>query len=195
MANPTTADVIAAKPALVGGVASAPLGTTLPTDATSPLGAEFTSHGYITEEGLVPATERETDEKKAWGGDTIKVFQTSYSRTYEFTFAQAKTVDVLKEVFGDDNVEVIPATTEHGNITKYSDKGEQARHKVWVFTAFDGDTDLREVVEDGQITAIEEGPWVDSDIRYYKATMTCFRGTETQDFVTGYIDDGELAEG
>lgn len=195
MANPTTADVLAAKPALVGGVASAPLGTTLPTDATTALPeGTYTSLGYISDEGLKPGTERSTEDKKAWGGDPLKVFQTSYKRTYEFTFAQAKDKDVLKEVFGASNVTTTAATSSHGNITEYSDKGEQAPHKVWVFTAFDGDTDMREVVEDGQITSIEEGPWVDNDLRFYKATLTCFRGATTGAFVKGYIDDGEVTD-
>lgn len=194
MADPTVAEVIAPKPVLTGGVSFADTGATLPTDATTALDPAFTALGYATDDGVVPTVDTSTDTKKAWGGDVIKVFQTDYSRTYEITFAQAINVDVLKLVFGDANVTSAAATAEAGNTITYKDKGAVRPHKSWVIDGMDGDVRVREVIEDGQVTQVEEGPWVDNDIRSYKATIQCFRGDTTDAFIVGYSDDGQKTE-
>ena len=45
-------NVTAAKPKIGGAVYSAPLGTTLPKDATTALDKAFKALGYISEDGL-----------------------------------------------------------------------------------------------------------------------------------------------
>lgn len=42
-----------------GALYWAPLGTTLPTDATTPLASEFVNLGYVTEDGLTSTTAEE----------------------------------------------------------------------------------------------------------------------------------------
>src|SRR5690606_36431229 len=131
MAN-SIANVMQGKPLVTGGVWRAPLGTELPTDADTPLGAEFAAAGYIGEDGLTETAERSTDKVKAWGGDTIAVVQSDYSVTYGFTFAEALGEEALKATYGEGNV-----SGSAGAFTVKLNK-EQLEHSVWVFEIKDG---------------------------------------------------------
>ena len=52
-ASVNSANVTAGKPKITGAVYRAPLGTTLPTDATTDLAEAFKNMGYGSEDGLV----------------------------------------------------------------------------------------------------------------------------------------------
>ena len=58
-------NVTAAKPKVGGAVYSAPLGTTLPTDATTALNVAFKALGYISEDGLKNKNSPSSENVKA----------------------------------------------------------------------------------------------------------------------------------
>ena len=68
---PTAANVTVGKPKITGAIFRAPLGTTLPTDATTALDEAFKQLGYASEDGVTNSNSPETDQIKAWGGDIV----------------------------------------------------------------------------------------------------------------------------
>lgn len=98
-------NVAVGKPKVGGAVFIAPVGTELPTDASTQLNAAFECFGYISDEGVTVAEERSNESITAWGGDTVATRQTSYTETFSFTPIEINPV-VAKAHYGDDNVEV-----------------------------------------------------------------------------------------
>lgn len=97
-------NVSTAKPKVGGAIYSAPIGTKLPTDAITEVDKEFNSLGYVSEDGLTNENTPESEAIQAWGGDTVAIVQTSKEDSFTYTLIEATNVNVLKEVYGQDNV-------------------------------------------------------------------------------------------
>lgn len=89
-----------------GALYWAPTGTTLPTDATTPLNAGFLNLGYVTEDGLTATVTEDGDDIKAWGPEVVGRSQTGYAKVYTFALLETSKEDALKFVYGEDNVTV-----------------------------------------------------------------------------------------
>lgn len=63
--------VTAGKPKVGGALFRAPAGTALPTDAVTALAEAYKCLGYVSEDGVTNSTSIDSDEVKAWGGDTV----------------------------------------------------------------------------------------------------------------------------
>ena len=73
--NNNASNVTVGKPKVGGSVYRAPLGTPVPTDATTPLDSVFKNLGYISEDGVTNSNSPSVDQIKAWGGDVVKDLQ------------------------------------------------------------------------------------------------------------------------
>lgn len=187
------AQVFAAKPKATGGVRTAPRGTAMPTDANTDLDALFDNAGYVGEDGLVESGERSTDKIRAWGGDTVKVVQTEYSLTYQFTFIQKLNPVVLKAVHGEQNVEVTAATPTSGTLSAVKLNADTLPHLSWVFDMKDGNALIRVCVSDGQVTEVGETTYADGEVAGYEVTVEAFLDRETGANAIKYCDDAKFA--
>lgn len=88
----------------LGGVFRAPAGTALPANASSTLAGTYVDQGYISEDGITKSKSRETTEVKDWGGAPVVVLKTSETVTFQFSELETLNVDVLKSIYGSNNV-------------------------------------------------------------------------------------------
>ncbi len=132
-----------------GGVLRAPVGTERPTSAVEPLDPGFVPQGYVGEDGVTQTVDRSTEKVKAWGGQTVRIVQTDFAATFAFSFLET-TDTVLKALHGDDNV------TGSGDDLSVAINAESLPASAWVFEMKDGDTRLRIVLPNAQVTEVGE---------------------------------------
>lgn len=89
-----------------GAVYFAPLGSELPTDASTGLSEDFVNLGYISEDGVTHSVAEETDEIRAWGKDIVMISQTSYSETVQLNLLETIRESVLQFIRGTENVSI-----------------------------------------------------------------------------------------
>lgn len=124
---PTISNVSAATPGISGAIYRAPIGTTLPQDATSPISSPYVELGYISEDGLVNTNSPESENIKDWGGTDVLNVMTEKTDEFQYTLIEVLNENVLKAVYGSDNVS---GTLETGiTITANASEQEEA---VWV---------------------------------------------------------------
>lgn len=157
------------KPLTDGAISTAPLGSTLPTDATTKLDTKFKSLGYVSEDGITNENSPESEKIKAWGGKTVLVSQTEKPDTYQFTLIEVLNLDVLKVVYGDENVS---GTLKTGITIKANAKPMQARCFV-IETLLNGDTIKRMVIPNGVISEVGEISYKDDEAIGYETTIEC----------------------
>lgn len=167
----TATNVTVGKPKVGGAVHWAPLGTTLPTDATTAIAsvsADYVDLGYVSEDGLTNNNSPESDTVKAWGGDTVLSLQTDRPDTWALKLIEAMNKDVLKTVYGASNVIVDGS----GNITVKA-TAQDMPSGVWVFDMIlKGGRAKRIVVPNGTISELGEITYKDDEAVGYDITIT-----------------------
>lgn len=129
--------------------------------------------GFISEDGVTEASERSVEKVKAWGGDTVRTLQTEHDISYKFTFYEMGNPEVLKLVYGDENVTVGDDGTV--DITQNS---KVLPHKSFCIEVTDGDTKIRKFIPDGQITETGELQMTHSAVMGIEATVEAFTDSE-----------------
>ena len=167
-------NVSAGKPKVGGAIYSAPVGTTLPTTTSEALDAAFKNLGYVSEDGLTNSTNMEVEKIKAWGGDTVLVIQKSKDDTFKYKLIEVKSVDVLKYVYGEDNVS---GTLETGIVVKVNNSDVPERSIVIDMILRDN-TAKRIVIPSCKISEVGDINYADEDAIGYETTVDCTPDTE-----------------
>ena len=178
------------KPKKGGAVNLAPSGTTPPTNATSPLEKAFAGLGFCSDAGLTNNGSRTSENVKAWGGTIVLTPQTEKQDTFGLTFIESLNVDVLKAVFGPDNVS---GNLEEGIVIQANE--QELPYGVWVvdMVMTDG-VAKRVVVPNGKITSIDEIAYTDSGAVGYPVTITGFPDEAGNTHYEYIIKTGEASE-
>lgn len=162
--------VTSAKPKVGGSIYSAPIGTALPTDATTALNTAFKCLGYVSDDGVQNSDERKTTDIKSWGGDIVNSVQTEKTDTFKYTLIEALNVDVLKEIYGDSNV---TGNLDTG-ITVKSNSTELDEHVIVIEMVLRNNVLKRIVLPSAKVTDVGEIKYKDGDNVGYETTVTCF---------------------
>ena len=190
MAN--TGYISTGKPLVDGAIYRAPLGTELPTNATSELGSDFVSLGFVSDNGYSNANSAEVNKLKAWGGKIVMTSTTEKPDTFTFTLLECINPDVLKAVYGDDNV-IVDAIT--GGITIRANANEQ-EECVWIIDTMLHGKRKRTVVPNGKVSSVGEVVYNDTGAVGYETTVDAmpydgYDGDTHREFVEGTTPESE----
>ena len=168
MANNNVNNVSTGKPNKTGVIYFAPLGTTLPTSADDVRDEAFVNLGYVSEDGLTNDNSPESVQIKAWGGDTVINNQTGRPDSFQFTLLESLNVDVLKTVYGADNV-IVDAS---GNITVKATADEMPGGSWVIDMKMRGERKMRIVIPNGTISELGTITYKDDEAIGYQLTIT-----------------------
>ena len=159
-------NVTAGKPKVGGAVFRAPVGTTLPKDTTTELDVAFKELGYISEDGVTNSNTPESESQKAWGGDVVLNLQTSKTDTFSMKFIESLNVDVLKMIYGSENVtgELSTGITIKANST-------EPEPGAYVMDMILKNAVKRIVIPNASITELGEIVYKDEEASGYEATL------------------------
>ena len=162
-------NVTTGKPMKTGALFRAPLGTTLPTDATTALAEDFILMGYLSEDGITNKNSRSSDNTKAWGGDTVLTSESDYEDSFQMTLIESLNPEVLKMRFGNKNV-----TAAAENITLRVNSSERESGVYVIDILLKNGGVKRIVIPEAKITDTGDIVYNDTDPIGYDMTLTAF---------------------
>ena len=152
MAVNNSALTSAGKPKVGGAIYRAPLGTTLPTDASTALASAFTCIGYISDDGLVEGNSVESEVIKAWGGDPVLTIMTSFENTFKFSMLGIMDPDALKVIYGDTNVTGTLST----GITAKTTLTDRGNYVFVIEEVLNGNVPMRTVIPSAKVSDMDD---------------------------------------
>lgn len=183
-------NVVVGKPLVTGGIMVAPLGTVLPTDATTALDAAFVGVGYVTDNGVKKSEKRNAGTIAAWGGDTIAATKKGMDVTVKLSMAELLNKIVQGLIYGDANVVATPATTTKGNLLKVTGTSAPTPKKVWVIQVYSDAAVVRVVFPIAKVMDVGDTDYKDDAIAVADTTIQAFPDS-TGAYFYQYSDDGQ----
>ncbi len=165
-------DANAVRVALSGAAYVALPKAKLPADATTPWDAAFTDIGWISDEGITESNSTDTSEIKGWqGGQTVRKVISSSEMTFKFTAIETSKT-VLELYHKGSKV----ATTSGKSVLAIKAPGPDRR--TFGFDVVDGNSHIRIVVPDGEVTETGDITYKSDEAVAYEITVTAYPGSD-----------------
>ncbi|MER8256733.1 hypothetical protein [Streptomyces albidoflavus] len=158
--------------AVTGAAYVAAPDSTLPTDATTPWDAAFTDIGWISDDGITESNSADATEIKGWqGGATVrKVISAS---EMSFSFTAIETSKTVLELYHKGSKVL---TTDGKSVLAVKAPGPDRR--TFGFDVIDGDSHIRIVVPDGEVSETGDITYKGDEAVAYELTITAYPGPD-----------------
>lgn len=167
----TATNVTAGTPKKIGAIYMAPLGSTLPTDASTDLDAAFECLGYISEDGVTNSNSPDATTIHAWGGDPVLVTYGEKTDTFQFSMMEVLKPLVLQLVYNTDNVTGDMTT----GITVNANNDPPESHSFVIDMIMRDDLLKRIVIPSGSVTELGDVTYNGTDAVVYETTIAAMR--------------------
>lgn len=165
---PDASNVSVGKPKVTGAVYRAPKGTTLPSDATTALGAAFEDMGYISEDGITNSNSPDSEKVKDWGGQTVLVVTNEKPDTFKIKFLESLNGDVLETVYGASNV-----TVGTNTIAVIANAAALSGYVYAIDMVMTGGALKRIVIPNGSLSELGDIVYKSNEAIGYEVTLEC----------------------
>lgn len=171
---PNVANVSTGKPKAAGAIFRAPLGTTLPVDATTALTNEYIELGYVSDDGVTNNNAPDSDTIKAWGGQPVLVVVNEKVDEFSLSLLETMNTEVLKTVYGNENVTV----AQTGGMITVHATADQLEDAVYVIDMrLKGGAMKRIVIPNGSLSDLGEITYKDDEPIAYEVTLQALPDT------------------
>ena len=181
----TATNVTAGKPKTSGAVFSAPIGTTLPTNATGALDAAFGDLGFVSADGVTRSISKSTSTIKEWGNGTVLITEDEKTITVKLKLIEYLNPGVQSFVHGEGNVTGTLSAGIHVSIND----AEAKEHVVVIDQIMKGGVPQRMVINRGVITEIGDTTYVGNNAVSYDLTITAMTpnggGNKIDEYIGG----------
>lgn len=161
-------NVSVGKPNVGGAIFVAPLGTAVPTDASTPLDPAFVNLGFASDAGVTKSNSVTNQSITAWGGTEVINSQTAYSETYAFTLIESQRIEALKLAYGDKNV----VGTVASGITVKHNSQEKPKLCFAIEVLLSNGNIQRIVIPQGKVTQLGDVVYQDGAVIPYPITIS-----------------------
>ena len=159
----------------------APANTALPTYPTETLGSDWKEVGYIAEDGITWHHGRSAEPLKDWSNSIRRQLQEDATGTVAAPIIST-TAEVLKTLFGEDNVTTGAASTAHGALTSVEVKeGIMSGEEAFLFLMKDGDDTFMLGTTKGFITNLDDVSFAPGSVINWGATVSADAWTFMKD--------------
>lgn len=175
--------------AILSGTAQADVPETIDDVVFSGL----TDSGYVNEDGVTITPEDSTESIKDWSGAEIRRILTEFTGTIAWTHLELS-AGAARNYFGDDNVEVNPATETSGTQMRASLGKNELPVKAWYFKVKDGDKRVVVYVPKGQVSSRGEIPLTATGAITLPVELATYPDENGQNIYI-FTDDGVFSAG
>lgn len=160
-------------------------------DAALALITNFSSSGYVSEEGANLTTEISTTDLREWNRAVVRRLLDEFTGTVTLTLIQLDE-ESAKQAFGADNVTVVAANATHGTRIRIALGAHIDKPQAWALRMKDGDARMLVIVPNGQVTSGVEITFVANEPISLPVTISA-NDDGTGNSIYIFTDDGVIA--
>lgn len=151
----------------LGGIMTAPLGTTAPTTPTASYASGWLDLGIIDESGITESSDLSTNDVVGRDGSLVRRVKQTESNTIHFIAIERN--GVTSDLFYPGSTRVTAT-----GITTISKKTRITVPQAFAFDELDNGIHTRSIIPKGEIDVFGDVVYQDSDVTKYDMTMVCY---------------------